>query len=48
MFVSRGCMLLGVFVPADIVKIGRLGVVMRGSVMVPGRLEVMLARRMLR
>jgi hypothetical protein len=48
MFVSRGCVLLGVFVLANIVKVGRLVVMMRGGVMVNGRLVVMLTRRMLR
>ena len=48
MFVSRSCMFLGVFVLADIVKVGRLVVIMRGGVMVSGRLVVMLTCRMLR
>ena len=47
MFESRGCMLLGFVVVADIVMMGRLMVMMRGGVMVSGRLVVMLARRML-
>ena len=46
-FVSRGGMLLGVFMLTDIVKMGRLKVMMRSGLMVSGRLEVMLARRML-
>jgi hypothetical protein len=41
-------MFLGVFVLADIVKVGRLVVMMRGGVMVSGRLVVMLTCRMLR
>lgn len=48
MFVSRGRVLLGIFVLAGIVKMGRLVVVMRGGVMVRGCLVVMLTRRMLR
>ena len=48
MLVSRGCMLLGVFVLTDIVMMRRLVVMMRGGVMVSGRLVVMLTRRMLR
>ena len=47
MFESRGCMLLGFVVLADIVMMGRLMVMMRGGVMVSGRLVVMFARRML-
>ena len=47
-FLSRGCMLLGVVVLAEIVMVGRLMVMMRSGVMVSGRLVVMLARRMLR
>jgi len=48
MFVSRGCVLLRVFVLAEIVMMGRLMVMMRGGVVVSGRLMVMLTRRMLR
>jgi len=48
MFVSRSCVLLGVFVFAEIVMVGRLMVMMRGGVVVSGRLMVMLTRRMLR
>ncbi len=48
MFVSRGCVLLCVFVLADIVKMGRLKVMMRGGLMVSGGLMVRLTRRMLR
>ena len=47
MFVSRGCVLLGVVVLAEIVMVGCLMVMMRGGVMVSGRLVVLLARRML-
>jgi hypothetical protein len=47
MLVSCGGVLLGFVVLADIVMMGRLMVMMRGSVMVSGRLVVMLARRML-
>ena len=42
MFVSRGCVLLGLFVLTLIVMMGRLMVMMRG------RLMVRLTRRMLR
>lgn len=45
-FESRGCMLLGFVVLAEIVSVGGLMVMMRGGVMVSGRLVVMLARRM--
>jgi hypothetical protein len=48
MLVSRGSVLLGVFVLAEIVMMGRLMVMMRGGVMVSGRLVVRLTRRMLR
>ena len=48
MFVSRGCVLLGVFVLAEIVMMRRLMVMMCGGVVVSGRLMVMLASRMLR
>lgn len=48
MFESRGCVLLGVFVLAKIVMMRRLMVMMRGGVVVSGRLMVMLASRMLR
>jgi hypothetical protein len=48
MFVSRGSVLLGVFVLAEIVMMGRLMVMMRGGMMVSGRLVVRLTRRMLR
>jgi hypothetical protein len=47
MFLSGGCMLLGLFVLAGLVMMGRLMVMMRGGVMVSGRLVVMLTRRML-
>jgi hypothetical protein len=48
MFVSRSCVLLGVFVLAEIVMMRRLMVMMCGGVVVSGRLMVMLASRMLR
>jgi hypothetical protein len=48
MFMSRGCVLLGIFVLALIVMMGRLMVMMRGGLMVSGRLVVMLTRRMFR
>jgi hypothetical protein len=48
MFVSRGCVLLGVFVLAEIVMMRRLMVMMCSGVVVSGRLMVMLASRMLR
>jgi hypothetical protein len=48
MFVSRGCVLLGLFVLTLIVMMGRLMVMMRGGVMMRGRLMVRLTRRMLR
>lgn len=41
-------MLLGCFVLTGIVKMSRLVMMMRGGVMVSGRLVVMLTRRMLR
>ena len=46
--VSRGGVLLGVFMLTEIVMMGRLMVMMRGSVMVSGRLMVMLTSRMFR
>jgi hypothetical protein len=48
MFVSRGCVLLGLFVLTEIVMMCRLMMMMCGGVMVSSRLMVMLARRMLR
>jgi hypothetical protein len=48
MFVSRGCVLLRLFVLAKIVVMGRLMMMMRGGVMVSGRQVMMLTRRMLR
>ncbi|MGO9771701.1 MAG: hypothetical protein ACLPSW_19565 [Roseiarcus sp.] len=45
---SRGRVFLGLFVLVDIVKMGRLMVMMRGGVVMNGGLKVMLARRMLR
>jgi hypothetical protein len=47
-FVSRGCVRLGVFVLADIVKMGRLMVMVSRGVVVSGRLEVMLTSWMFR
>jgi hypothetical protein len=47
MFMSRGRVFLGVFVLADIVVMGRLKVMVRGGLMVSGRLVVMLTRRVL-
>jgi len=48
MFVSRSGVFLRLFVLAEIVMMGRLMVMMRGGVVVSGRLVVMLTRRMLR
>ena len=48
MFESRGRVLLCLFVFADFVMMGRLMVMMRCSVVVSGRLKVMLTGRMLR
>jgi hypothetical protein len=48
MFESRSCVLLRLLVLAVFVMMGRLMVMMRGSVVVSGRLMVMLMRRMLR
>lgn len=45
---SRGRMLLGLFVLTEIVMMGGLMVMMRGGVVVSGRLVVRLTRRMLR
>jgi hypothetical protein len=47
MLESRGCMFLRLFVLSDIVMMGRLMVMMRGSVVVSGCPMVMLTRRML-
>jgi hypothetical protein len=47
MLVSRGGVFLGIFVLADLVMMGRLMMMMRGGVVVSGRLVVMLTRRML-
>jgi len=47
MFESRSCVLLRFFVFTEFVMMGRLMVMMRGGVVVSGRLVVMLARRML-
>ena len=48
MFLSCRRVLLGVFVLADGVMMGRLMVMMRGGVMVNSRLTVVLTRRMVR
>jgi hypothetical protein len=48
MFESRSCVLLRLFVLPEIVMMGRLIVMMRGSVVVECRLVVMLTGRMLR
>jgi hypothetical protein len=48
MFLSRGCVLLGVFVLAEIVEMGRLKVMMRGGGVVSGCQMVMFTRRVLR
>jgi hypothetical protein len=48
MFLSRDGMLLSIFVLAEIVMMLRLMVMMRGGVVMSGRLMVMLTRRMLR
>jgi hypothetical protein len=48
MFKSRGCVLLGVVMLAEIVVMGSLMMMMCGSVMVSGCLVMMLTRRMLR
>jgi hypothetical protein len=47
MFESRSCVLLRLFVLAEIVMMGRLMVMMRGGVVVSGRMVVMLTRWML-
>ena len=47
MFLGRGGVLLCLFVFAELVKMGRLMMVMRGGVVVRGGGLVMLARRML-
>jgi hypothetical protein len=48
MFERRSCVLFRLFVLAEIVKMGRLQVMVRGGVVVSCRLKVMLTRRMLR
>jgi hypothetical protein len=48
MFMSCGCVLLGVFVLAEIVEMGRLHVMMRGDLVVSGRHMVRFTRRVLR
>jgi len=45
---SRSCVLFRLLVLAEFVMMGRLVVMMRGSVVVSGRLMVMLTRRTLR
>jgi len=47
MFLSRGCVLLRVFVLVDIVMMGGLMVMVRGGVVVTCRQVVMLTCRML-
>ena len=47
MLESRSCVILRLLELAEIVMMGRLVVVMRGSVVVSGRLMVMLTRWML-
>jgi len=48
MFVSCGCVLLRLFVLAEIVKMSRLEMMVRGSLVMSRRQKVMLTRRMLR
>jgi hypothetical protein len=48
MFVSRNCVLLRLFVLAEIVKMSRLEMMMRSGLVVSRRQKVMLTRRMLR
>jgi len=48
MFEGRSCVLLCLFVLAEIVIVGRVMVMMRGGVMVSSRLMVVLTRRMVR
>jgi hypothetical protein len=48
MFLSRGCVLLGVVMLAEIVMMGRLMMMMGGGVMVSGRLVMRLTCQMLR
>ena len=47
MFDSRSCMLLGFFVLAERMVMLGLKMMMRGGVVVSGRQEMMLTRRML-
>ena len=47
MFDSRSCMLLGFFVLVERMVMLGLKMMMRGGVVVSGRQEMMLARRML-
>jgi len=48
MFVSPSCVLLRLFVLAEIVKMSRLEMMMRSGLVVSRRQKVMLTRRMLR
>ena len=48
MFVSRSCVLLRLFVLAEIVKMSGLEMMMRSGLVVSRRQKVMLTRRMLR
>ncbi len=48
MLMSRGRVFPCLFVLVEIVKMGRLMVMMRGGVVVSGRLKMMLARRKFR
>jgi hypothetical protein len=48
MFVSRSCVLLRLFVLAEIVKMSRLEMMMRSRLVVSRRQKVMLTRRLLR
>jgi hypothetical protein len=48
MLVSRSCVLLRLFVLAEIVKMSRLEMMMRSGLVVSRRQKVMLTRRMLR
>jgi hypothetical protein len=46
MFVSRSCVLLGLFVLAERMVMLGLNMVVRGSMVMTGRREMMLTRRM--
>ncbi len=48
MFVSRGDVILGLLMLAKSVVMGRLMMMMRGRVVVSGRLKLVLNRRMFR